>query len=110
MPDELILPNGKKLGEQPHLASILVALGVPGAHHSKGNQDNAAAYEAHLKRIGQAAAITAVDAYLEANKATMVKLEAAEAARTNPPKKTLAQRLMTKPTKKIIKPAPRKKK
>jgi hypothetical protein len=66
--DDLILPGGKRLGDERKLASVLIDAGVPGVDHSQGREINAAAYAAHLDNIAQKAAKAAVAAWLDSSK------------------------------------------
>jgi hypothetical protein len=63
--DNLLLPSGKRLDQEPKLAAVLVGLGISGAGHSKGRVENAAAYAAHLDGIAKAGAEKAVAAWLK---------------------------------------------
>ena len=69
--DELLLPNGKRVGDVgTELPAMLIALKIPGASHSAGRAANIEAYAAHIHAIREAAADTAVASWL-AKKAAM---------------------------------------
>ena len=68
MHDGAPLPNGKRLGEERKLTSVLIAAGVPGVDHSMGREIVAGVYAAHLNSIGNAAAEKAVADWLESKR------------------------------------------
>ena len=67
--DNLPLPGGKKIPEcgNADLVNILIGLGVPGASHSHGRQQNLQAYSDHLDTIKTKAAEEAVQKILRGN-------------------------------------------
>lgn len=66
--DNLLLPDGRKLGEVSDLASVLVGLQISGASHENGRLKNAEAYAAHLQKLGDEGARARVASWLDQHK------------------------------------------
>jgi hypothetical protein len=64
--DKLLLPSGRLVNDTDHgaLYGELAKLDIPGFSHSKGRQDNIAAYAAHLEAIAAAAGTAAIAAWM----------------------------------------------
>ncbi len=51
--DNLLLPDGRKVGTVKDITPVLVKLGIPGASHDNGRLANIEAYAAELARVGE---------------------------------------------------------